>query len=125
RSRCRFQTAQAVRWAGQEEVMGEFSNQPQPRNRFAYAARRRHGAFSIVELMTAVAILAVLVSIAIPAYSAYLERGRMAQARTDIQTIDQYIARFELANSGALPDSLDQIGGAPLDPWGNPYQYLN
>jgi general secretion pathway protein G len=91
----------------------------------APAARRLHRAFTLVELLTTIAIIAVLVSIGIPAYGAYFERARMAQARTDVVSIDQQIARFEISNGGNLPDSLDQIGGAPLDPWGQPYQYLN
>jgi general secretion pathway protein G len=96
-----------------------------PMNRLAYAARRRHGAFTLVELLAAIAIIAVFASIGIPAYQDYMERTRMTQARADITLIDQGIARFEIANGGALPDTLDEIGGAPLDPWGNPYRYLN
>ena len=88
-------------------------------------ARRRQGAFTLIEVLTAIAILGVLAAIAIPAYGGYSERARNAQARTDMVLIDQQIARFEISNNGALPDSLDQIGGAPLDPWGAPYQYLN
>jgi len=89
------------------------------------APRRRLLGFSLLELLTAIAVLGVLVSIAIPAYSGYNERVRNAQARTDMVSVDQQIARFEISNNGALPDSLAQIGGAPLDPWGRPYQYLN
>jgi general secretion pathway protein G len=88
-------------------------------------ARRWQGAFTLVEVLTAIAILGVVAAIAIPAYSGYTERARNAQARTDLVSIDQQIARFEVTNNGALPDSLDQIGGAPLDPWGAQYQYLN
>lgn len=91
----------------------------------AQVARRRERAFTLVELMTAIAIIAVLASIAIPVYGNYVERSRMAQVRTDLVSIDQLLARFEVSNSGTLPDSLDQVGGAPLDPWGNPYRYLN
>lgn len=91
----------------------------------AQVARRRERAFTLVELMTAIAIIAVLASIAIPVYGNYVERSRMAQVRTDLVSIDQLLARFEVSNGGTLPDSLDQVGGAPLDPWGNPYRYLN
>ena len=88
-------------------------------------ARRRQGAFTLIEVLTAIAILGVLAAIAIPAYGGYNERARNAQTRADMVLIDQQIARFEISNNGALPDSLDQIGGAPRDPWGAPYQYLN
>lgn len=50
----------------------------------------------------------------------------MVQARADIQDIDAKIAQFEIANNGALPASLADIGAAGLlDPWGRPYQYPN
>ncbi len=86
---------------------------------------RRERAFTLIELLTVVAILALITGIAIPSYSSYMQRARIAQARSEIVTIDAQIARFEVANNSALPDSLDQLGGAPLDPWGNPYQYTN
>lgn len=77
-------------------------------------------------MVTAIAIIAVLAGIAIPSYSQYMARARNAQARADIILIDAQIARFEVANNGAMPDTMDQLGGpAPLDPWGNPYEYLN
>lgn len=96
-----------------------------PRGRVEPTARRGQIAFTLIEVLASIAILAVLASIAIPAYGDYRERARTTQARADIILIDQQIARFEVSNNGALPDSLDQIGGAPLDPWGNAYQYLN
>src|SRR5262245_38147333 len=94
-------------------------------SRLPRATRRKCAAFTLVELLTSIAILAVLTSIAIPAYSGYRERTQMAQARADMVLIDQQIGKFEVSNDGRMPDSLGDIGGAPLDPWGNPYQYLN
>jgi general secretion pathway protein G len=109
-------------WAS---AMSQPSKTVLPRPRVAPTARRRQIAFTLIELVTVIAIVGVLASIAIPAYSDYTERTRIAQAGADIILIDQQIGRFEVTNYGALPDSLDQIGGAPLDPWGSPYQYLN
>lgn len=81
---------------------------------------------TVVELVVAVAVLALFAAIAIPGYADYVERARIAQARADIQDIDARIAQFEIANNGALPASLADIGAAGLrDPWGGPYQYLN
>lgn len=88
--------------------------------------RARSRGVTLVELVLAVAIVGILTAIAVPTYSEYLERSRIAQATADIQSVDQTIARFETTNSSSgPPDSLDQVGGAPLDPWGRPYQYLN
>ena len=48
------------------------------------------------------------------------------QAMADIYSIDTKIAAYELINNGRSPDSLAEIGmDGLLDPWGNPYQYLN
>jgi general secretion pathway protein G len=84
-----------------------------------------HGV-TLLESALAVAILGIVAVIAVPSYQGYIERSRLAQATADIQLIDQQIARFETTNNtSGPPDSLDQVGGAPLDPWGRPYQYLN
>lgn len=91
----------------------------------AGVGRRRIFGVSIIELLLALAALAVLASIAVPLHSNYQERARRMQARSDIVAIEQAIARFEVSNNGRLPDTLDEVGGAPLDPWGRPYQYLN
>jgi len=43
--------------------------------------------FTLMELMITVAIIGILAAIAIPSYTSYVQRGRMAQAYTDIQLI--------------------------------------
>jgi general secretion pathway protein G len=79
--------------------------------------------FSVPELLLAVAIVAVLALVAVPSYSAYVERTRVTQAIVDIRAINALIKSYYVDNRD-YPDSLSQVGaGAKLDPWGQPYVY--
>ena len=79
--------------------------------------------FTLAELMLALAILAVIVAIAVPAYSSYVERAKVAQAETDIIAISAQIEGY-YQDAHAYPSSLVQVGAAgKLDPWGHPYVY--
>ncbi len=85
----------------------------------------RMAAFTLVELMLAVAIVAVLTAIAVPAYSRYVDRGRVAQAKGDIVNMEVAIAQY-VADNGSRPAALSNLRNVSLvDPWGNPYQYLD
>jgi general secretion pathway protein G len=79
--------------------------------------------FSLVEVMIVIALMGTLAAIAIPNYVAYREKARIAQAISDIRTMEKMIANF-LVDNDRLPASLAEIGmGGRLDPWGTPYQY--
>ena len=81
--------------------------------------------FTLLEILIALAIVAILASIAVPSYQAYVEKARIAQAMADINDIEQSIERFYVGNN-RLPADLTELGKAGLrDPWGSPYQYLN
>ena len=80
--------------------------------------------FSLIELLIVVAVLSLLSAMAIPAYEKFSERARVGQAVADIGQIDMEIEKF-LANNFDYPASLaDLPNGVPVDPWGQPYQYL-
>jgi general secretion pathway protein G len=80
--------------------------------------------FTLVELLIAVAIAAVLAAIALPAYSSYMERARVNQAITDIRVLNVRVRQYE-DDHREVPASLAPIGAAGmLDPWGRPYVYL-
>ena len=82
--------------------------------------------FGLIELMITLVILALLVSIAVPAYEGYAQRARVTRSIGDIGSISLEIERFQLANNGALPAILAELGvDIPLDPWGRAYSYLN
>ena len=85
---------------------------------------RRMRGFTILELLIALAVLSILSAMAIPAYDRFSERARVGQAVADIGELDMEIEKF-LANNFTYPGSLDDLpSGTPLDPWGQPYQYL-
>lgn len=89
------------------------------------AGRRRARAFTVLEVLIAIAILSVLVFIALPAYQDYRERIRVEQAVIDIGSIGALVHHY-IQDNRVPPDDLAEVGqGGKLDPWGNPYQYLN
>ncbi len=82
-------------------------------------------AFTLIELLLVVSILLTLAAIAIPSLLSSLESARIARAASDLRTLETEIGGYE-AFHGYLPNTLDDIGrGSLLDPWGNPYRYLN
>ena len=84
---------------------------------------QRQSGLTVLELVIAITILALLATMGLVGYRKGLVRAREVQAVGDIAHLaedikDYYAAHWE------LPESLDQVGGeVPLDPWGHPYQY--
>lgn len=90
--------------------------------RFPFAAGR--SGFTIIELLVAIAVLAALAAIAVPSYQNHRNRALVAQATSDIKSLDVLIQQY-YADNMQFPDSLSDIGKAGmLDPWKNSYQYL-
>ena len=90
----------------------------------AYPHPTGHG-FTLVELLVVVAIVAALAMIAYPAYHQYIDKANIAQAKVDINSIEQAIQRFYTVEQ-RYPDTLNDIGMAAFkDPWGNNYEYTN
>jgi len=90
---------------------------------------KRHKSFglTLIELLIAIAIIGTLAAIAIPVYSGYVQNAKVQSAITDIKTISLVIEKFKNDGDGmSVPGSLAAVNYATfLDPWGNPYQYLN
>ena len=79
---------------------------------------------TLVELLIAIAILAILTAIVVPSYSSYRERVRVQQAASDIVALGAIIKLYEIDNR-TYPATLADIGKAGmLDPWNRPYEYL-
>jgi general secretion pathway protein G len=81
--------------------------------------------FTVIELLIVVAIIFTVSAIAVPNLVAAIEQAKIARAVGDVHTIGIAIQEYNLLN-GHYPNTLaDTDYGSTLDPWGNPYQYLN
>lgn len=109
-------------------------------------SRRRIQAFTLIEVMVVVAILAVLAALIVPKVMSRPDEARVVAARQDIAALLQALKLYRLDNL-RYPSTEQGIaalvsrptiapvppnwkpGGylerLPRDPWGNPYQYLN
>ena len=86
---------------------------------------RSDGGFTLLELMMAVALMGVLLAVAIPSYSRYVERTTTSVAVADIRKIHLAIEGY-IWNKGTPPPNLASVRmDGMLDPWGNPYEYLS
>jgi general secretion pathway protein G len=86
--------------------------------------KKRYGGFTLVEMLAVIAILGTLSGIAIPAYNHYIQMARIARAIAEIRMLQTEIDVFEM-EFRAFPITLNDVGWNQLDPWGNPYQYVN
>ncbi len=81
--------------------------------------------FTLLELMVAIGIVAILGTIAYPLYAEYIEKARIVRAIAEIKIISQAIDVYQTDN-GMYPESLADVNFATLlDPWRSSYQYLN
>ena len=90
----------------------------------AHGWRKRAG-FTLIEMLAVVTIISMLLGIGTPRLQVILKTVKVTRAIGDITAIELDVIAFSIARD-SLPASLAAIGrGGMLDPWGNPYQYLN
>jgi general secretion pathway protein G len=83
--------------------------------------RRRPRGFTLLELIVVMAIIATLLTLAMPRYFSSLERGRESVLRHDLAAMRDAIDKF-LADRGRYPESLDELAAqrylrrVPVDP---------
>jgi len=95
------------------------------KNKSTKLIRRQSKAFTIIELMIAIAILGVAAAIAIPIYTEYKVKLNTAIAVKDIVNIQVVVESYYQAKD-IFPNSLTDVSmNLLLDPWGAPYVYLN
>lgn len=82
-------------------------------------------AFTLLELMMAVAVVSLLLTIAVPTYRGVIERQYIEQAVRDLVIIGGALERYRTLHF-ELPESLEELPGVPrIDPWGFQYRFLN
>ena len=69
----------------------------------------REAGFTLIELMIAIAILGILVSIAHPAYQAYVLRTKASDGLQQLTTRKSLIADF-YADNGRMPRDFNELG---------------
>ena len=83
------------------------------------------GGFSLLEIIVVIAIVGILATIAFPAYYSFLEKAKITRAISEIGLLEKEILAWKNDHE-SLPLNLEEIGRDKLlDPWKNPYQYLN
>jgi general secretion pathway protein G len=86
---------------------------------------KKSSGMTLVEVLIVIAILAILSVSATVVYSNYVTRAKMYSAIDTIQMLSLELMSYGM-DTGIYPPSLAAIGhGGLLDPWGNPYEYLN
>lgn len=81
--------------------------------------------FTLIEMLIAMAIMLTIAAIAVPNLVAAIEDAKVARAVDEIHMLEDAITLY-MVNNSQFPNSLADVGyGDLLDPWGNPYQYLN
>jgi general secretion pathway protein G len=97
----------------------------EPRIRSRQQAPRRSRGFTLVEVLTVVALIGVLAAVTYPFYSNYRSKILVRQAVVDLIAMSTSIGNYW--NDGhAFPASLADVGlSGKLDPWGRPYVYYN
>ena len=102
--------------------------------------RSRLRAFTLIELLLVLVILAVLAAVVVPKFTGRSEQAKVAAAKTDISVLSGALNQFELDN-GRFPTSEEGLNslvqappgvqnwhpyierGVPNDPWNNAYIY--
>jgi general secretion pathway protein G len=107
---------------------------------------RRSRGFTLIEIVIAVAILAILAAVVMPRVIGRVDEARTARAKSDVQALVTALNLYKLDNfnfpsteqgldalvaqPGGQPEARNWKQGGyierlPTDPWGNDYQYLS
>ncbi len=71
---------------------------------------KQQRAFTLIELMITVAIIAILAAIAIPSYTQYVQQARRADARAMLMQASQWMERFRSENNSSYAGAVLPAG---------------
>jgi len=83
--------------------------------------RQKAGGFTLIELLVVMAIIATLLTLALPRYFGSLERSKEAVLKENLYQMRDAISRYH-ADKGSYPESLESLATdkylrkVPLDP---------
>lgn len=109
-------------------------------------SKQRQAGFTLIEVMVVVVIIAILASMVVPKFMSTPEKARLVKVKQDILAIQNALDLYRL-DSGMYPTT-DQglqalvtkpttapvprdwksdgyLDNVPVDPWSEPYQYMN
>ena len=75
---------------------------------------RKQGGFTLIELMIVIAILAILMAIAIPAYQDYSVRAKVSECVNAVAPHKLAVSEYAIS-TGTLPVTADEAGIATAD----------
>ena len=109
--------------------------------------RRKRSGFTLMEILIVIFILLLLAGIAVGVFNGTRERAKIDTTKINIRVLKSQVDRYnlEVGNYPTTAQGLDALlqppadlpdpskwGGpyledntSPLDPWGNPYQYVS
>jgi len=107
------------------------------------SARRVRG-FTFIEIVVAIAIIAILATVVVPRVIGRVGDARVARAKSDVQALRTALDTYKLDNfsypstaqglqaliaqPGGQPEAANwkqTLDALPKDPWGRDYQYLS
>jgi prepilin-type N-terminal cleavage/methylation domain-containing protein len=81
------------------------------------ALRAPHSAFTLIEMLTVIAIIGILAAILIPTVTAVMRKARVVQATADIRQLDQAATAYNLDFGAFPPDCTAFWTDAQGQPW--------
>lgn len=88
----------------------------------------KNRAFTLIELLIVITIIAILAGAALPYVQQYVDESRFSRAKQDLNEIRNALMRYEADQNKVYnkPDIRDLVGSylskALIDPWGSPYK---